>query len=116
MLCSWFLMKLYDSSMWVMTFLVLAITSYKFVVSGWRKRVRQQRMKALQILLSQGVDLERSIPTNSQHERITEWERSVTAWINETSNTLGSYSPQAAVAFNQTGNPTPLYLHGHMAL
>jgi hypothetical protein len=47
-------MNFYDRSMWVMTFLVLGMTGYKFVTSWCRKRERKQRMEKLHGLLERG--------------------------------------------------------------
>jgi hypothetical protein len=72
-------MKLYDSSMWVMTFLVLVITGGTALASWLRKRERTRRTKKLGELMEKGQSLRSSAPYSEQREGVPEWEKSVEA-------------------------------------
>src|SRR5271166_3651955 len=106
----------YVISMWVMTFLVLALMLYNQGIDAYRKRKRNRRLALLYALMAKGQDLERAAPGVRQNERITEWNNSVQQWATDTSEALAAYSPQAAAAFNQYSGAPENYRHVHSTI
>jgi hypothetical protein len=94
-------MKFYDSSMWVMTFLVLVITGCTALASWRHKRERTKRAKKLGELMEKGQSLRSSAPYSEQRDGVPEWEKSVEAWTSETLKTLGTYSRESVAVFNR---------------
>ncbi len=106
----------YVISMWVMTFLVLALMLYNQGIDAYRKRKRNRRLASLYALMSKGQDLERTAPGVRANEQITAWHDSVKQWAKDTSEALAAYSPQAAAAFNQYSGAPENYRHVHSSI
>lgn len=100
----------------VIEVLVLAIIAIEFFRIVLRERKTHKRLKKLYALMSKGQDLRDAVPSNDQVEMITAWERSVRAWIAETSDALTGYSPQAAAAFDHGSAKSGSFRHVHGAL
>jgi hypothetical protein len=94
--------------MLVIELLVLSVIAIEYAERKWKDRQRARRLSHLQVLFTEGQDIQTGVPSGQPSEEVClAWDTSVRDWVSKTYVYLrDECSPQASARFSvNTGGP-----------